>query len=149
MVTSGSCHGEHAHDTLIQRKFLFNMHFSCAAFQNFTKRHPALVCLLAQSHSSSSIYYSFMEITNELWEEREKRFFWNALISCQQALQTELRNFDRMDILFSFFSSSCLLKMKHMKIHSFIENHSAIKSAHYRVSMDVITCIIYLGGVCN
>lgn len=37
-----------------------------AAFQNFMERHPALVCLLAQSHSSSTIYYSFMEITNEL-----------------------------------------------------------------------------------
>lgn len=78
----------------------------------------------------------------------EKRYFWNALISCQQALQTELRNFDRMDILFSFLPS-CLLKINHMKIYSFTENHSAIKSTHYRVSMGVIICIIYLGGVCN
>lgn len=37
-----------------------------AAFQNFMERHPALVYLLAQSHSSSSIYYSFMEIKMEL-----------------------------------------------------------------------------------
>lgn len=95
------CHG--GHDFVPRGSSCLVCISDVAAFQNFKERYPAIGCLLAHSHSSSSIYYSFMEITNELWEEREKRIFWNALISCQQALQTELRNFDRMGIFFLSF----------------------------------------------